>query len=72
MSGKPFVLANNLFVYSKTKVCRECREEKPNDADHFPKKLHGFRDRFTTADVCKVCKNRRISETLKRNAREKL
>lgn len=43
------------------KACRDCGVEKPNTFDHFPKVLHGARDKFRTADVCKLCKNAKIS-----------
>lgn len=41
----------------KRKVCKSCGVERRNDFKAFPKELYGDRklNRYTTADVCKVC-----------------
>lgn len=48
------------------KVCTTCRTRKKNDFDNFSKKLDGARDKFTTTDVCKTCKNANISRGMQK------
>ena len=45
------------------KTCRTCKELKRNCFELFGKKIQGTRDNFVTTDVCKVCANKKRSET---------
>jgi|ERR1700756_500495 len=54
-------------IYSrKTKPCTRCGVEKPNDLDHFGRKL--FFDRFTVVptDVCQACTSAKVANRWRR------
>lgn len=53
------------------KPCKACGTVKPNNFMHFGKKISGSRTTFTTLDVCKVCRNARISGSMKRSWNER-
>jgi hypothetical protein len=48
------------------KACRDCKEVKPNDFQHFGKKWNGTRTDYTTVDVCLVCRNAKISQGMQK------
>lgn len=48
------------------KACRDCREVKPNDFQHFGKKWNGSRTEYTTVDVCLTCRNAKISQGMQK------
>lgn len=72
MAGTHYTLTRDLNRdQPKRKACRRCLVEKPNDFDHFGKKLCGTRYQYTTVDVCKECAAKRISESVKTNWRNR-
>lgn len=48
------------------KPCRDCREVKPNDFQHFGKRWNGSRTEYTTVDVCLTCRNAKISQGMQK------
>lgn len=48
------------------KPCRDCKEVKPNDFQHFGKKWNGTRTEYTTVDVCLTCRNAKISQGMQK------
>ena len=61
---KPYVPTplRNRAPVEPSKKCARCGEVKPNDFDHFGKKLQGTRNHFVTHDVCKFCTRMAISK----------
>jgi len=53
------------------KACRDCKEVKPNDFQHFGKKWNGTRTDYTTVDVCLVCRNAKISQGMQKKWAER-
>lgn len=48
----------NPMALLATKPCKRCGVEKPNDFDHFGRKLWRGRDETTTVDVCNGCRRK--------------
>lgn len=64
---KKFVLSRDMAkvaMSAKTKTCKRCKVEKPNDFAHFDKRICGLRDQFATTDVCKSCRMAKLFQTL--------